>query len=139
MSTHLASLHPCCLGMVYQHQKSPQLYLPKLPVQLLFNLEQPHHVCAPCGEGGRFQKHSLTSEKGSNTSTPTTRSEAVQDWAVADVQEFIPQGFEHVVSRPCPYHSIRIDFLPSTSCLLTHPSLPALALLLSSSLSSRWC
>ncbi|KAJ5834095.1 hypothetical protein N7447_000121 [Penicillium robsamsonii] len=32
----------------------------------------------------------------SNTSTPTTRSEAVQDWAVADVQEFVPQGFEHV-------------------------------------------
>lgn len=38
----------------------------------------------------------LTLEKGSNTSTPTTRSEAVQDWAVADVQEFVPQGFEHV-------------------------------------------
>ncbi|KAJ5872808.1 uncharacterized protein N7529_005161 [Penicillium soppii] len=32
----------------------------------------------------------------SNTSTPTGRSEAVQDWAVADVQEFVPRGFEHV-------------------------------------------
>jgi len=42
--------------------------------------------------------------KGSNTSTPTGRSEAVQDWAVADVQEFVPQGFEHVVSRSCHPH-----------------------------------
>ncbi|KAJ6137449.1 Zinc finger CCCH-type [Penicillium samsonianum] len=37
-----------------------------------------------------------TTSSRSNTSTPTTRSEAVQDWAVADVQEFVPQGFEHV-------------------------------------------
>lgn len=99
MSTHLVSPHHCCLGTVYQHQRSPPLYLQRLLVQLLFNLEQPHHVCALCEEQGRFK--ALTLEKGSNTSTPTTRSEAVQDWAVADVQEFVPQGFEHVVSRPC--------------------------------------
>ncbi|QQK41908.1 Zinc finger, CCCH-type [Penicillium digitatum] len=37
-----------------------------------------------------------TTSSRSNTSTPTTRSEAAQDWAVADVQEFVPQGFEHV-------------------------------------------
>ncbi|KAJ5162664.1 Zinc finger CCCH-type [Penicillium coprophilum] len=37
-----------------------------------------------------------TTSSRSNTSTPTTRSEAVQDWTVADVQEFVPQGFEHV-------------------------------------------
>lgn len=37
-----------------------------------------------------------TTSSRSNTSTPTARSEAVQDWAVADVQEFVPQGFEHV-------------------------------------------
>ncbi|KAJ5961266.1 uncharacterized protein N7479_008416 [Penicillium vulpinum] len=37
-----------------------------------------------------------TTSSRSNTSTPTTRSEAVQDWAVADVQEFVPQSFEHV-------------------------------------------
>ncbi|CAI7608445.1 unnamed protein product [Penicillium glandicola] len=37
-----------------------------------------------------------TTSSRSNTTTPTTRSEAVQDWAVADVQEFVPQGFEHV-------------------------------------------
>ncbi|OQE47407.1 hypothetical protein PENCOP_c001G04152 [Penicillium coprophilum] len=37
-----------------------------------------------------------TTSSRSNTSTPTTRSEAVQDWTVADVQEFVPQSFEHV-------------------------------------------
>ncbi|CAG8008654.1 unnamed protein product [Penicillium salamii] len=36
----------------------------------------------------------------SNTSTPSGRSEATQDWTVADVQEFIPQSFD-VVSRSC--------------------------------------
>ena len=102
MSTHLVSPHPYCLETVYQHQKSPPLYLRKLLVQLLSNLEQHHHVRALWEERGRLQAHPLTLEKGSNTSTPTTRSEAVQDWAVADVQEFVPQGFEHVVSRPCP-------------------------------------
>lgn len=46
---------------------------------------------------------SLTDDKGSNTSTPTARQEA--DWTVADVQEFVPQGFEgaHVVSWLCSH------------------------------------
>ncbi|KAJ5767296.1 uncharacterized protein N7511_004912 [Penicillium nucicola] len=35
----------------------------------------------------------------SNTSTPGVRAEA-GDWAVADIQEFVPQGFEHVTSLP---------------------------------------
>lgn len=44
---------------------------------------------------------SLLTDKGSNTSTPTLRQEAgTPDWTVADVQEFVPSGFEgaHVVS-----------------------------------------
>lgn len=44
---------------------------------------------------------SLLTGKGSNTSTPTMRQEAgTPDWTVADVQEFVPSGFEgaHVVS-----------------------------------------
>ncbi|CAG8019312.1 unnamed protein product [Penicillium salamii] len=36
----------------------------------------------------------------SNTSTPSGRSEATQDWTVADVQEFIPQSFD--VMPGCP-------------------------------------
>jgi hypothetical protein len=45
--------------------------------------------------------HLLTGQ-GSNTSTPTMRQEAgTPDWTLAEVQEFVPQGFEgaHVVSR----------------------------------------
>ncbi|KAJ5131207.1 Zinc finger CCCH-type [Penicillium bovifimosum] len=41
-----------------------------------------------------------TTSSRSNTGTPTGRSDPVPDWAVADVQEFVPQGFEHAVSRP---------------------------------------
>lgn len=40
--------------------------------------------------------------QGSNTNTPTIRSEAGSaDWTMAEVQEFVPSGFEgaHVVSR----------------------------------------
>ncbi|KAJ5774782.1 hypothetical protein N7457_009678 [Penicillium paradoxum] len=37
-----------------------------------------------------------TTSSRSNASTPTGRSETLPDWAVADVQEFVPQGFEHV-------------------------------------------
>ncbi|KAJ5385505.1 Zinc finger CCCH-type [Penicillium concentricum] len=48
-----------------------------------------------------------TTSSRSNTSTPTTRSEAMQDWAVADVQEFVPQGFEHVDFDPM-YDSSRL-------------------------------
>jgi PAB-dependent poly(A)-specific ribonuclease subunit 3 len=44
----------------------------------------------------------VSASSRSNTSTPTGRQEAgTPDWTVADVQEFVPQGFEgaHVVSR----------------------------------------
>lgn len=46
-------------------------------------------------------------DQGSNTSTPTGRQEiATPDWAtVAEVQEFVPQGFDgsHVVSASCSF------------------------------------
>lgn len=149
MSTHLVLPHPYCLETAYQRQKSPPLYLRKLLVQLLSNLEQHHHVRALWEEGVGLQGDPLTLEKGSNTSTPTTRSEGVQDWAVADVQEFVPQGFEHVVSRPCPLGLLFNFRFPSPInrvlfTFLTIPisfplSLPASTVFLSSSLPSRWC
>lgn len=56
--------------------------------------------------------------QGSNTSTPTMRPEAgTPDWTVAEVQEFVPSGFEgtHVVSldRSCHLSFRNI----STSCI----------------------
>ncbi|KAJ6001405.1 hypothetical protein N7522_006632 [Penicillium canescens] len=45
-----------------------------------------------------FQPRGASSR--SNTSTPGLRAEAGGEWAVADVQEFVPQGFEHVASLP---------------------------------------
>ncbi|KAK4866474.1 hypothetical protein LT330_008406 [Penicillium expansum] len=59
-----------------------------------------------------------TTSSRSNTSTPTTRSEAVQDWAVADVQEFVPQGFEHVTPRYFTSHLPQADPPPIFSAAL---------------------
>ncbi|KAJ5450525.1 PAN2-PAN3 deadenylation complex subunit PAN3 [Penicillium daleae] len=45
----------------------------------------------------------VSASSRSSTSTPTGRQEVgTPDWTVADVQEFVPQGFDgaHVVSRP---------------------------------------
>lgn len=106
--------HRCCLGMAYQRQRNPLLYLRKLLVQLLFNLEQHHRVCT-FWRGKQIVGIETNTEEGSNASTPTGRSEAVPDWAVADVQEFVPQGFEHVVCRPYPRSLPALSFSLSLS------------------------
>ncbi|KAJ5430698.1 Zinc finger CCCH-type [Penicillium cf. griseofulvum] len=66
-----------------------------------------------------------TTSSRSNTSTPTTRSEAVQDWAVADVQEFVPQGFEHVLYHY--HHPISIITMVLGGDRLVNGKLSALA------------
>lgn len=75
-----------------------------------------------------FQPRSVVSR--SNASTPGLRQDTVTpDWTVAEVQEFVPQGFDnsHLVSRAflCSSHKNKIIF---TTCLSapTHISFPCL-------------
>lgn len=83
------------------YPKSQPLFLRRLLVQHHFSLVSRWHRVRIHFFMSTFDGTRLICNQGSNTSTPTGRTElGSADWTVADVQEFVPQGFDgaHVVS-----------------------------------------